>query len=266
MKQPSYDTLAAVYDRLQQSVDTIAWADHIEALQAKFGGRTRGDGSDGRAILLDLGCGTGSFCLEMERRGYDPIGIDHSPVMLDKAREKAGEAGLGRSLFLLQSIAGFELFGTVDLIVCLLDTINHLTAMSDVERFFALCANYLNPGGLLIFDIATQEHLQCRLGNQVFFVDATEQTLLWQNRFSNRTRISRSEILLFTREPDGRYTRSEAMIRERVYDRETLTGFADQHHLPVQAVFGGLTLNPARRTDSRHFYICKKEPTMDECR
>jgi len=265
MRQPSYDTLAAVYDRLQQSVDTAAWADHVESLQARYGGRIRGDGSDGRAILLDLGCGTGSFCLEMERRGYDPIGIDHSPVMLDKAREKATQNGLGRSLFLLQSIAGFELYGTVDLIVCLLDTINHLTAVSDVERFFALCANYLNPGGLLIFDVATQEHLQRRLGDQVFFVDAAEQTLLWQNRFSSRSRISRSEILLFTREPDGRYTRSEAVIRERVYDREMLTELACQHQMPVQAVLGGLTLNPARRTDSRHFYICKKESKTDEC-
>lgn len=258
MKQPSYDTLASVYDQLQQSVDTVVWADHIEALQRRYAGRTQGDGADGRPILLDLGCGTGSFCLEMERRGYDPIGIDHSPVMLNKAREKTSQNGLGRSLFLLQNIARFELFGTVDLIVCLLDTINHLTVSSDVERFFALCANYLNPGGLLIFDAASHDHLQRRLGNQVFFVDGHEQTLLWQNHFNTRSRISRSEILLFTREPDERYIRSEATVRERVYDRELLNRFAEHCNLPILAVLGDLTLNPARRTDSRHFYICRK--------
>lgn len=258
MKQPSYDTLASVYDRLQQSVDPAAWADFIESLQQRFAGRVRGDGTDGRPILLDLGCGTGSFCLEMEQRGYDPIGIDHSPVMLDKARGKASHEGLGRSLFLLQDITRFELFGTVDLIVCLLDTINHLTVTADIERFFALCANYLNPGGLLIFDVASQDHLQRRLGNQVFFVDDADQTLLWQNHFSPRSQISRSEILLFSREPDGRYLRSEALIRERVHDRETLSLIAGRSLLPVQAVLGGLTQNLARRTDSRHFYVCRK--------
>ncbi len=259
MGQPSYDTLARVYDQLQQSIDTTAWADHVEALANRFAGRTRGDGEDGRLILLDLGCGTGSFCLEMERRGFDPIGIDHSTVMLDKAREKAREAGLARSLFLHQDISRFELFGTVDLIVCLLDTLNHLTRPADVSHLFRLCANYLNPGGLMIFDVATDEHLRRRLGNQVFFVDGDEQTLLWNNRFNARSRISQSDILLFTREPDGRYLRSEAVIRERVYDRSFIEQVAAESHLPVLAIFGDLTQNPARRSDSRHFYVCQRQ-------
>jgi len=258
MNPPAYDTLAAVYDRLQQSVDTVAWADYIEALQRRYAGRMKGDGTDGRPILLDLGCGTGSFCLEMERRGYDPIGVDHSPVMLDQAREKASREGLGRTLFLLQNITRFELFGTVDLIVCLLDTVNHLTASAQIKRFFDHCANYLNPGGLLVFDIATQDHLQRRLGNQVFFVDSPDQTLLWQNHFNRRSQISRSEILLFTREVDGRYSRSDAEIRERAYQPDMLRGLIEQHGFLLQDVLGGLTMNPARRTDSRHFYICRK--------
>ena len=260
MNSPSYDTLAAVYDQLQQSIDTAAWADHVETLARQFGGRTLGDGEEGRIILLDLGCGTGSFCLEMEQRGYDPIGIDHSTVMLDKAREKARNAGLDRSLFLNQDIARFELFGTVDLIVCLLDTLNHLIKPADVGRLFRLCANYLNPGGLLIFDVASEDHLQRRLGNQVFFVDSPHQTLLWNNHFNQRSRISSSEILLFTCEADGRYTRSEAVIRERVYDQVFLTKIAEDHELPVQAVLGGLTLHAARRFDSRHFYVCRRSP------
>lgn len=258
MVTPAYDTLAAVYDQLQQSIDTAVWADHVENLARQFGGRTRGDGEEGRLIVLDLGCGTGSFCLEMEQRGYDPIGIDHSTVMLDKARDKARKAGLDRTLFLNQDISRFELFGTVDLIVCLLDTLNHLTRPADVGRLFRLCANYLNPEGLLIFDIASEDHLRRRLGNQVFFVDSPHQTLLWNNRFNPRSRISRSEILLFSREADGRYTRSEAVIRERVYDEAFLKKAAEDHQLPVQAVLGGLTLNTARRTDSRHFYVCRR--------
>jgi 2-polyprenyl-3-methyl-5-hydroxy-6-metoxy-1,4-benzoquinol methylase len=259
LSQPAYDVLGAIYDRLQQAVDPVVWSDHIEALQYRFKGLTRGDGVDGRPILLDLGCGTGSFCLEMERRGYDPIGIDQSPIMLGKAREKAKIENCSRSLFLMQNIARFELYGTVDLIVCLLDTINHLTAPADVSRFFARCANYLNPGGLLIFDAASADHLQQRLGNQIFFVDEEEQTLLWQNHFSRRSLISRSEILLFTLDSNGQYTRSEAVIRERIYDASTLKQIADTNGFSVLAVLGNLTQKPARRNDSRHFYICQKK-------
>ncbi len=264
-ERPAYDTLAAAYDRLQQAIDPAEWADYIETLQARFAGRTHGDGQDGRPLLLDLGCGTGSFCIEMARRGYDPIGIDSSPAMLDAARTKAaaaagttGSAAAGRCLFLMQDIARFELYGTVDLIVCLLDTFNHLTLRTDAARLFRLCANYLNPGGLFVFDVATPEHLGNRLGNQVFYVDGPDQTLLWQNRFSQRSGISRSEIVIFTRGEDGRYGRGDALIRERVYSRPEIEAMALAAGLPVQGVLGELALTPARTRESRHFYVCRK--------
>lgn len=260
--RPAYDSLAAAYDQLQQAIDPAAWADYIELLQQRFGGRTRGDGQDGRPLLLDLGCGTGSFCVEMEQRGYDPIGIDSSPAMLGEARSKSAAAGAGRCLFLQQDIARFELYGTVDLIICLLDTLNHLTVRADVARLFRLCANYLNPGGLFVFDVASPEHLSHRLGNQLFYVDGPDQTLLWQNHFSSRSGISRSEIVIFTRGADGRYDRGDALIRERVYERSELTGLAAAAGLSVQAVLGELVQTPARRGDSRHFFVCRKPDTQ----
>ena len=39
-------------------------------------------------LIVELGCGTGSFTLNMAKRGYDIIGIDMSPDMLDIARKK----------------------------------------------------------------------------------------------------------------------------------------------------------------------------------
>ena len=44
-----------------------------------------------RRVVLDAGCGTGRVAIELARRGYDTVGIDVEPSMLDAARAKAPE-------------------------------------------------------------------------------------------------------------------------------------------------------------------------------
>jgi SAM-dependent methyltransferase len=44
---------------------------------------------DVNARVLDAGCGTGRVAIELHRRGFDVVGVDVSPDMLDTARSKA---------------------------------------------------------------------------------------------------------------------------------------------------------------------------------
>jgi SAM-dependent methyltransferase len=249
-----YQDLADLYDELQRGLDAVAWADYIHQLDQLFSRRKAGDGQDGRPILVDLGCGTGLFCHEMEKRGYDTIGIDASPAMLDRARGRSQ----GGSLFLQQDISRFELFGTADLIVCLLDTLNHLVRPSQAERLFTLCANYLNPGGLMIFDAASRQHLERTLGNRCFYQDDDNYTLLWQNRFKPASGISRSDILLFRRFPDGSYRRSETEIVERHYGPKQISGWIRSAGLELAAHSGQVSVKPPAGQSERRFYIVRK--------
>src|SRR5688572_1903322 len=41
------------------------------------------------ARVLDAGCGTGRVAIELARRGYDVVGVDVDPSMLDVARKTA---------------------------------------------------------------------------------------------------------------------------------------------------------------------------------
>ena len=257
----AYRYLASIYDELQQGIDPVAWADHILMLEKLYSQRQgSGDGCDGRPILLDLGCGTGSICLEMSRRGYDPIGIDISDTMLDAARRKAActdSSGTG-CLFLQQDISRFELYGTVDLIVCLLDTVNHLIRPAQVRRLFGLCANYLNPGSLLIFDLATYKHLSRTLGSQIFFQDSPDYTLFWQNSFRPSSGISRSEMTLFSRRDDGAFNREDETIVEKYYSNADVRSWLAEKGLELIAIHGGLSLKSPAAGDERHFYVARK--------
>jgi SAM-dependent methyltransferase len=251
----AYQDLADIYDELQQGLDIKAWSDYIVQADRLYSRRqSHGDGKDGRPLLVDLGCGTGSFCLEMVKRGYDPVGIDASPAMLDVARRKDGDT----CLFLQQDISRFELYGTADLIVCLLDTVNHLVRPGQAARIFSLCANYLNPGGLFIFDTASRMHLEKTLGRQCYYQDTEDYTLLWQNHYRPENDISRSELLLFRRCGDGSYRRSETAIAERYYSPVQIRRWIRDAGLELAETGGQPPLKPPAGQKERRFYIVRK--------
>ena len=142
-----YDLLSRVYDSVNSDIDYAAWADFIEKIVKKES-KVKPD------LVLDLGCGTGKMTLELASRGYDMTGIDYSPDMLDVARERAENIGVGEGmLWLCQDITEFELYGTVDFAVCCLDVVNHLTSKKSLDKCFNLVHNYLVPDGLFIFDV-----------------------------------------------------------------------------------------------------------------
>lgn len=261
MSESAYDLLASIYDLLQKDIDTSAWADYICSIDSKYNRRSgQGDGNNGRPLLLDLGCATGSFCLEIARRGYDPIGIDSSPAMLAAAREKwlrEGEDNL-QALFLLQDISNFELYGTVDIIVCLLDTINHLTRPKQVESLFRLSANYLNPGGLLVFDLLNYNYMSKTLGNNFFFQDEKNFTLFWQNHFRRQSGTSRSELTFFLRQRDGSYQRADEQIREKYYSLQDVKKWLED--LPLELLSGQAKLpnRIPKEKQNRQVYIIRK--------
>lgn len=266
-KGESYQALAEYYDVLQQDIDYPAWADFVVDLDQQFRkGQGPGDGQDGRPLMLDLGCGTGNFALQMEQRGYDVIGIDRSDSMLQKAREKASELG-SSALFLLQDISRFELYGTVDLAVCLLDTLNHLIRPADVERVFRLLANYLNPGSLFIADVGTKHHFATTLGNKIFYQDTGDLTLYWVNSFRPQSQISRSALTWFQRSGSAGSTGQESWLRfdeevaERYYDHAFLLAAARKAGLEFVGRTTELKDRPARATDERHFYIFRRRTT-----
>lgn len=260
----AYDPLAPVYDLLQPDVDPVCWAEFVRQESGLHGGipAGSGDGADGRLIALDLGCGTGSVAVELAAAGYDVVGIDRSPAMLSAARAKADARGIppgpGGLDLILQDIAAFELFGTVDMAVCLMDTVNHLLSAERVRRLFRLCYHYLNPGGAFILDLATPHHFSETLGDQVFYDLSPDVSLLWKNNWDPVRKISRAELALFLRESDGRYRRVDAEIREKAYPCAVVRRWLTEAGFRVVAAYGGIGRETVSDGDERVFFTAVK--------
>jgi hypothetical protein len=155
-------------------------------------------------------------------------------------------------LFLLQDISRFQLFGTVDLAVSLLDTVNHLTQAAQVRRMFCLCRRYLNPGAVLIIDLADAGYLARMRGDKLFCRQDDAFTLIWQNSYSARRAISRADLTVFLRDDDGRYTRIEEQISQRYYAPVQIRNWASAAGLDVVAEEAG------RPAGERTFYVLRR--------
>ncbi|HHV60120.1 MAG TPA: class I SAM-dependent methyltransferase [Clostridiaceae bacterium] len=207
-------------------------------------------------LVLDLGCGTGSLCIELSKKGYEMIGIDLSLDMLACARQKALECEED-ILFLNQDITNFELYGTVGAVVSLMDTINYITNKRSLERTFKLVKNYLDPGGIFIFDINTAYKFENVLADNVFYDIGDDVSYIWKNAYNRKSKICRFDLTFFVRE-GGLYRKFDEVHSERCYSIDELKEMIAASGLDVLDVFDDKTFNAPKKNSERVFFICRK--------
>lgn len=252
----AYDALAAVYDRMNGTVDYEAIADFAVSV---FRRERRTP-----ELVLDLGCGTGALTFALARRGYDMIGVDGSAEMLAKAYERKMDEGIPSVLLLCQDMCAFELYGTVGAVVSTLDCINYLTEEGDLARCFSLVHNYLDPDGVFLFDVNTPYKFEHVYGDNAYILeDEGEDGLAfcgWQNHYDAQSGICAFDLSIFLQKPDGSYKRSDEQQLERVYGREELTEALVRAGFGEIEFFGDMQFG-APLPDCERWYIkaiCKK--------
>jgi SAM-dependent methyltransferase len=96
------------------------------------------------AAVLDAGCGTGRVGIELARRGFDVVGTDLDPGMLDTAREKASSV-----YWVLGDLVDVELGRSFDLIA-MPGNVMIFVAPGTEGRVLSNLTRHLRPGGLLV--------------------------------------------------------------------------------------------------------------------
>ena len=251
-----YDLLAPFYDQFNGDIDYGKWADFIEKIIEKEYRIGQPE------LVLDLGCGTGSMTLELAKRGYDMTGIDYSTEMLDIARERAMELGYGdKILWLCQDMREFELYGTVDVAICCLDGINHLTGKDDLDKTLKLVHNYLISDGLFIFDINGKYKFENIYGDETYAMENEDAVCVWQNYYNKNTKICDFYITLFCECDDGRYSRYDEVQQEKMYTLRIIKNALSKNSLEFVGAYSDFEFNEGTDESERIYIVarCKKE-------
>lgn len=245
----AYGEFAKVYDMFQDNVEYEKWAAFIRKyLQNE--GITEG-------LVLELGCGTGTMTELLAEAGYDMIGIDNSEEMLAEAMEKKAESGHD-ILYLLQDMEEFELYGTVRAVISVCDSLNYITQAEDLEYVFALVNNYLDPGGLFIFDMNTPYKYQEMIGNRTIAEDREDGSFIWENSYDPETGINLYELALFLPREDGLYEKTVEEHYQRAYPEEQIREMLARAGLTLVAVFDAYSEEPAKKDSGRLTFIARE--------
>jgi SAM-dependent methyltransferase len=140
---------AAAYDALYEEKDYLGECDLIERVFVRYG-----QGQVQR--VLDLGCGTGGHAWPLAARGYQVVGVDRSPHMLERARAH-GKATLTQvrvaPRFELSELGSLDLGGErFDAALLMFGVLCYQHTNADLQAALASARRHLRPGGLLFAD------------------------------------------------------------------------------------------------------------------
>lgn len=206
----TYTDFASVYDELMDDTPYEEWCEFLMEVFRRYGADSEQTDHAGekamdknlaqeRNTVLDLGCGTGTLTELLARRGYDMIGVDNAPEMLQIAMEKRERSGLD-ILYLLQDMRELELYGTVGAAVSVCDSLNYLLDEEDIVQTFERVNTYLYPQGIFVFDFNTVYKYQTVIGDATIAENREDCSFIWENYYHEEQEINEYDLTVFVAE------------------------------------------------------------------
>ena len=242
----SYETLSAYYDRFTEDVGYAGWADFFERVFAREGVQPR--------LILDLACGTGSLTRLLADRGYEMIGADASPDMLMQAMQNTMDCD-PRPLFLNQRMEDLDLYGTVDVCLCCLDSVNYVTDPDTLQKAFERVHLFLEPKtGLFVFDVNTPEKF-ARIDGNAYVREDEDVFCVWQAAVEDG--LCAYQFDIFERDGEA-WTRAQETHEERVYPLEQLAAMLARAGFSEIKTYGDQSFSPVRGGEDRVYFTARK--------
>lgn len=242
----AYTSFAQVYDLFMDNVPYEQWGEYLDGLFKEYGIKN--------GLLLDLGCGTGKLTRFLAEKGYDMIGVDYSYEMLDIAKGQSDDS----ILYLLQDMREFELYGTVRGIYSACDSLNYVLEEDELRNVFSLVNNYLDPGGIFIFDLNTPYKYRELLAENTFAENREEGSFIWENYFDEAEGINEYDLTLYIKENDGRFQRFEESHFQKCYDLETIKRLLVEAGMEFVAVYDAYTKKPVSEESEKLLVIARE--------
>ena len=160
--------------------------------------------------------------------------------------------------YICQDMRELDLYGTVDITVCALDSLNHLDSFSDVQTVFQQVFNVTESGGVFLFDMNTVYKYQTMIGNTTIAENRDEGSFIWENSYDEETGINTYELALFIPREDGLYEKDEEVHYQRAYSLEKIKELIGKAGMELLAVYDAYTLEPPKEDSGRLTFVVRE--------
>ncbi len=149
-----YDALADGYDAMTGFAARTARAERFVADLLRLRGYSA-------QAAVDVGSGTGAYTLAMARLGMSAVGLDPSPEMVHQARRHAERLPGDHVRFVQAGLADVaaEAPEALGLVVCMGNTLPHITDTRILQDNLADVRKALIPGGLLAVQVLNYDRI-----------------------------------------------------------------------------------------------------------
>lgn len=251
-----YAALAAGYDVVMDHVDYETWAEYALGLIARHAPET--------TSVLELGCGTGTFALELQDlapeltgspAGFEYLATDASPEMVRVARAKARLAGrrAGNLRFDVADFLNFAVEPPVDAVLLLYDGLNYLLEEDQVAQLLVRIASALGPEGIAIIDQSTPAN---SINNAAYFGDEGSAEGFAYVRRSRYEAERALHVTQFELTVEGERFAEEHV--QRAYSLGDVRDLIAASPLAEEAAYDGFSTDPASGETERVHWVLRK--------
>lgn len=232
MERPFYNSFAWVYDRIIEAPFEQR-CDFIESIMSDFE-------IEPGACILDAGCGTGGYAIELANRGYNVRGIDLSSFQIAQADKKIA----GKKLTVNFKVADFLNLtdkNKYDLILCR-GVLNDLIDDQSRQKALNVFRKTLTEDGVLIFDVRHWER-SAKVKTRSPIIERNLQTERGCLKFRSECRLDHENKLLLIHErhclvTDDKTDTADYDLVMRCWTKQELEERLREAHFQIDALYG----------------------------
>ena len=141
-----FDEYGRYYDLLYRDKDYQAESSYVTTL-------IRRDAT--ACSVLELGSGTGRHAELLAQAGFQVIGIERSPQMVESAAQRARNSSGSEGSFrcIVGDVRNTKVSDTFDAVISLFHVVSYQTSDQDLDDTFRNANEHLKPGGSFVFDV-----------------------------------------------------------------------------------------------------------------
>jgi SAM-dependent methyltransferase len=212
----------------------MPWADRTEAEVDRAIMMLRPEGGE---RVLDLACGIGRHSLELRRRGFEVVGVDISPDLLEMAEREAEAQSLEVS-FMQADLRELDLRDEFDLVLSLNDgAVGYFETEEENHRTFEVIAQALRDGGGHLMQLPNVLHAEAHLPLKSWIVGESTLELSDHHWNAEDRYIEGSTVPIRIGEVFERY--EEIPFRQRLYTVEELAEIYESVGMRLANTFAG---------------------------